>query len=76
MARRLTDTYFVEFSFSICFGTPKQRLSSKKSIGVWVIPENEVIPEYIQIATERKIKADMGDDYTIADFVITEIRPL
>ena len=58
MARRLTDTYFVECSFSICFGTNTQRLSSKKSIEVWVIPENEVIPEYIQTAIERKVKAE------------------
>lgn len=76
MVRRLTDTYFVKCSFSICFGTHKQRLSSNQSIGVWVIPENEVITEYIQIAIERKVKDDKGDDYIIADFVITEIRPL
>ena len=76
MARRLTDTYFVECSFSICFETKTQRLSSKKSIGVWEIPENELIPEYIQIAIERKVKADFGDDYKIADFLITEITPL
>lgn len=76
MARRLTDTYFVKCSFSICFGTSQQRLSTKQSIGVWVIPENEVIPEYIQTAIERKVKADFGDDYKIADFIITEMTPL
>lgn len=76
MARRLTDTYFAKFSFSICFEKSPQRLSEKRSIGVWVIPENEVIPEYIQTTIERKVKADFGDDYKIADFLITEITPL
>lgn len=45
-------------------------------MGVLEIPENEVIPEYIQINIERQVKYDFGDDYTIADFVITEITPL
>lgn len=76
MARRLTDTYFVKCSFSICFKINKQILSSNKSIGVWVIPENEGIPQYIQIAIERKVKDEYGDDYKIADFLITEITPL
>lgn len=76
MPRRLTDTYFVKCTFSLCFGTSTQRVSEKKSIGVWVIPENEGIAEYIQIAIKRKVEYDFGDDYKIADFLITEIRPL
>lgn len=76
MSRRLTDTYFVKCSFSICFGINTQILNTNKSIGVWVIPEDKEIPEYIQIAIERKVKAEIGDDYKIADFLITEIRPL
>ena len=76
MPRRLTDTYFAKCTFNIRFETSTRRLSKKESIGVWVIPENDVIPEYIKIALERKVKADFGDDYTIVDFVITEITPL
>lgn len=76
MARRLTDTYFVRCSFSICLETPQQRLSKKQSISVWEIPEKEVLSEYIKTAIERQVKIDFGDGYKIADFVITEITPL
>lgn len=76
MARRLTDTYFVKCSFSIRFETSPQRLSTKTSTGVYVIPEQESVAEYIKAATERQVKYNFGDDYKIADFVITEITPL
>lgn len=76
MARRLTDTYFVKCSFSICFETYSQILSTKTSIGVYVIPEMESVAEYIKTATERQVKIDFGDEYKIADFAITEITPL
>lgn len=76
MARRLTDTYFVKYSFSICLEKNTQRLNTNQSIGVWVIPEDKEISEYIQIVIERKVKAKLGDDYKIADFLITEISPL
>lgn len=52
------------------------RLSTKTSTGVYVIPECESISEYIKTSTERLIKSTFGDDYKIADFVITEITPL
>ena len=76
MARRLTDTYFAECSFSILSKTNSQRLSSKKCLGIWVIPENEEILEYIKIAIERRVNTEFGDDYKIVDFLITEITPL
>lgn len=76
MPRRLTDTYFVKCSFSIRFETSPQRLSTKTSTGVYVIPEMESVAEYIKAATERQVKYNFGDDYKIADFVITEITPL
>lgn len=76
MPRRLTDTYFVKCSFSIRFETSPQRLSTKTSTGVYVIPEMESVAEYIKTATERQVKYNFGDDYKIADFVITEITPL
>ena len=76
MARRLTDTYFVKCSFSIRFETSPQRLITKTSTGVYVIPDNELLSEYIKTVTERQVKDTFGDDYKIADFVITEITPL
>lgn len=76
MPRRLTDTYFVKCSFSIRFETSPQRLSTKTSTGIYVIPEQESVAEYIKAATERQVKYNFGDDYKIADFVITEITPL
>lgn len=76
MPRRLTDTYFVKCSFSVRFETSPQRLSTKTSTGVYVIPEMESVAEYIKTATERQVKYNFGDDYKIADFVITEITPL
>lgn len=76
MARRLTDTYFVKCSFSVCFETSPQRLSQKTSTGVYVIPDNEVLSEYIKTTTERQVKDTVGDNCKIADFVITEITPL
>ena len=76
MPRRLTDTYFVKCSFSISFEKSPQRLSTKTSTGVYVIPEQESVAEYIKAATERQVKYNFGDDYKIADFVITEITPL
>lgn len=76
MPRRLTDTYFVKCSFSIRFETNPQRLSTKTSTGIYVIPEMESLSEYIKTATERHVKDTFGDDYKIADFVITEITPL
>lgn len=76
MARRLTDTYFVKCSFSIRFETSRQIVSTKTSLGVYVIPEMESVAEYIKTATEKQVKYDFGNDYKIADFVITEIRPL
>lgn len=76
MARRLTDTYFVKCSFSICFKTSSQRLSTKTSIGIYVIPEMESVSEYIQTETERRVKDIWGNDYRITDFLITEITPL
>lgn len=76
MARRLTDTYFAKCSFSIRFETSQQRLSTKTSVGVYLIPEMESVGEYIKIATERQVKSDYGDDCRIADFAITEITPL
>lgn len=57
MARRLTDTYFAKCSFSICLKRRPQRQIEKTSIGVWVIPENEVIPEYIQNNYRKKSKS-------------------
>lgn len=76
MPRRLTDTYFVKCSFSIRFETSQQRLSTKTSVGVYVIPEMESVAEYIKTATERQVEHDFGNDYKIADFAITEITPL
>ena len=76
MARRLTDTYFAKCSFSIRFETNQQRLSTKNSVGVYVIPETEPVGEYIKTATERQVKDTFGDNYKIADFAITEITPL
>lgn len=76
MPRRLTDTYFVKCSFSIRFETSQQRLSTKTSTGIYVIPEMESLSEYIKTATEREVKNTFGDDYKMADFVITEITPL
>lgn len=76
MARRLTDTYFAKCTFSIRFETSQQRLSTKTSTCVYVIPEMESVAEYIKTATERQVKYDFGDDYKIADFVIIEITPL
>lgn len=76
MVRRLTDTYFAKCSFSIRFATSQQRLSTKTSVGVYVIPEMESVGEYIKIVTERQVKSDYGDDCRIADFAITEITPL
>lgn len=76
MPRRLTDTYFAKCSFSIRFETSPQRLSTKTSTGVYVIPEQELVAEFIKAATERQVKYNFGDDYKIADFVITEITPL
>lgn len=76
MARRLTDTYFVKCSFSIYFETSSQRLITKTSIGIYVIPEMESVSEYIQTAIERRVKDIWGNDYRITDFLITEITPL
>lgn len=76
MARRLTDTYFAKCTFSIRLETSAQRLSTKTSTGIYVIPEMESLSEYIKTATERQVKDTFGDDYKIADFVITEITPL
>jgi hypothetical protein len=76
MARRLTDTYFVKCSFSVRFETSQQILSTKTSTGIYVIPECESLSEYIKTKTERQVKDTFGDDYKIADFVITEITPL
>lgn len=76
MARRLTDTYFVKCSFSICFETCSQILSTKTSTGIYVIPQTESVSIYIEKVTERQVKCIHGNDYKIADFVITEITPL
>ncbi len=76
MARRLTDTYFAKCTFSIRFETSQQRLSTKTSTGIYVIPEMEPVAEYIQRATERKVKRDFGNEYEIVDFAIIEITPL
>lgn len=76
MARRLTDTYFVKCSFSICLETSPQRLSTKTSTGIYVIPQTESVSTYIEKVTERQVKYIHGNDYRIADFVITEITPL
>lgn len=76
MARRLTDTYFVKCNFSIRFENNSQILSTKSSVGVYVIPEYESLSEYIKTTTERQVKDTLGDDYKIAGFVITEITPL
>lgn len=76
MARRLTDTYFVKCTFSIRFETSQQRLSTKTSVGVYVIPEVESVGEYIKTATEKQVKSDYGYDCKIADFAIIEITPL
>lgn len=76
MARRFTDTYFVKYSFSIRFETSPQILSTKTSTGIYVIPEMESLSEYIKTATERQVKDTFGDDYKMADFVITQITPL
>lgn len=76
MARRLTDTYFVKCDFSIRFENNSQRLSTRRSVGVFVIPEREEITEYVKSAVEVSLKHTYGDDYKIADFVITEITPL
>lgn len=76
MARRLTDTYFAKCTFSIRFETSQQRLSTKTSVGVYVIPEVEPVGEYIKTVTEKQVKSDYGDDCKIADFAIIEITPL
>lgn len=76
MARRLTDTYFVRCSFNVRFETSQQRLSTKTCTGIYVIPEMESVSEYIQTATERRVKDIWGNDYRITYFVITEITPL
>lgn len=76
MVRRLTDTYFAKCSFSIHFTTSPQRLSTKTSVGVYVIPEMESVGEYIKTVTERQVQYDYGDGCKIVDFAITEITPL
>ena len=76
MARRLTDTYFAKCSFSISLETSPQRLSTRTSTGVYVIPPTESVSTYIEKATERLAKQVHGNDYRIADFLITEITPL
>lgn len=76
MARRLTDTYFVKCSFSLCLETSSQRLDTKTSTGIYVIPNTESVSSYIEKFTERQVKYIHGSDYKIADFVITEITPL
>lgn len=76
MARRLTDTYFAKCTFSIRFEPNQQRLSTKTSVGVYVIPYMESVGEYIKKVTEIQVQSNFGDDYRIADFAITEITPL
>lgn len=76
MARRLTDTYFVKCSFSICFETNTHRLTTKTSTGIYIIPQTESVSTYIEKVTERHVKHIHGNEYEIADFVITEITPL
>ena len=76
MARRLTDTYFVKYEFSIKLENNSQRLSTKKSMGVFVIPERENITEFVKSSIEVSLQHTYGDDYRIADFLITEITPL
>lgn len=76
MVRRLTDTYFVKCEFSIRLENNSQRLSTKTSTGIYIIPEETSVAEFIKTATERQVKHDFGNDYRIADFLITEITPL
>lgn len=76
MARRLTDTYFIKYDFSITFLNNSQRLKSKSGTSVFVIPEREQITEYAKSLVEVFIKNTYGDEYRIADFIITEITPL
>lgn len=76
MARRLTDTYFVKCNFSIRFETDQQRLSPRTCVGVYVIPEEESVVEYIKTVTEKNVKSNYGNDSKIAGFAIIEITPL
>lgn len=76
MARRLTDTYFIKYDFSIRFENNPQRLNTKSGTSVFVIPESEQITEYVKSLVEVFIKHTYGNEYRIADFIITEITPL
>ena len=45
-------------------------------MGVFVIPERENITEFVKSSIEVSLKHTYGDEYRIADFLITEITPL